>query len=303
MQKVLSIQRILLALGILVFLGAAIVGATGAFFSDTETSTGNTFAAGELDLTIDNSSYGFDYNDPNNREPIGNWGLNASNSWTLRNLNECGPLDQNGATTTGPCLFFNFDDLKPGDYGEDTISLHVQNDAYACMALKLTATPENDVNEAEAEGLPVDTTLGSDEGELQNYLNFAFWRDDGDNVFECTSVGEDQTTCLATEQILFQDSATNLSQVPNTIADPGNGQVLKADDTYYVGKSWCFGKMSQNPVQNNGNAAPTETTTGFTCDGVGNHNDAQTDGIVVNVEFSAVQARNNAGFLCSPLLQ
>ena len=33
------------------------VGATGAFFSDTETSTGNTFAAGAIDLGVDNTSY------------------------------------------------------------------------------------------------------------------------------------------------------------------------------------------------------------------------------------------------------
>ena len=34
-----------------------ISGATGAFFSDTETSQGNTFTAGAIDLLVDNESY------------------------------------------------------------------------------------------------------------------------------------------------------------------------------------------------------------------------------------------------------
>ena len=37
--------------------GAAAYGGTGAFFNDTETSTGNTFAAGAIDLKVDNTSY------------------------------------------------------------------------------------------------------------------------------------------------------------------------------------------------------------------------------------------------------
>ena len=122
-------RKLLVSAGIVVFAGAIAVGATGAFFSDTETSVGNTFAAGELDLKIDNSSYGFDYNDPQIASPVGAWGLNAANSWELSDL-------------TGQ-LFFSFGDLKPGDYGEDTISLHVQNDAWACMAMDLTGRPVN----------------------------------------------------------------------------------------------------------------------------------------------------------------
>src|SRR3989344_3164414 len=131
-------KKILLSLGMIVFVGGLIVGATGAFFSDTETSTGNTFAAGELDLKIDNSSYGFDWNRPGEQNPTGVWGPNEANSWGLSNL-------------TGQ-LFFDFHDLKPGDYGEDTISIHVDdNDAWACMALALAGTPENGQNEPEIE--------------------------------------------------------------------------------------------------------------------------------------------------------
>ena len=50
-------KRILLSLGMIVFVGGVVAGATGAFFSDTETSTGNTFAAGEIDLTVDSTAH------------------------------------------------------------------------------------------------------------------------------------------------------------------------------------------------------------------------------------------------------
>ena len=50
-------KRILLGLAMIVFAGAVVAGATGAFFSDTETSNGNTFAAGNLDLSVDGGSW------------------------------------------------------------------------------------------------------------------------------------------------------------------------------------------------------------------------------------------------------
>jgi|GEM_PF-605952 len=269
--------RILASLGMIVFVAALIVGGTGAFFSDEETSTGNTFTAGAIDLQIDNSSYGFDWNDPTIYTPTGVWGPNAANSWQLTDLTNQ--------------LFFNFVDLKPGDYGEDTISLHVNdNDSYACMAFDLTGTPENGQNEPEAD---VDATAGADEGELQNYLSFLFWHDDGDNVLE---VGE--------------DVIEELSGLPGTIFTggwlpiaEGGDTPLAAETTNYVGKGWCFGTITAAPAAPAVNAGgPTVGNTGFTCTGAaGDHNDAQTDGLTVDVGFYAVQSRNNAQFSCASL--
>lgn len=277
-------SRILMSLGMIVFVGALAAGATGAFFSDTETSTGNTFAAGALDLTIDNSSYGFDWNRPGVTAPTGAWGANPSNSWQLGDLNNCG--DGND-----PCLFFSFGDLKPGDYGEDTISLHVQNAAYACMAFDLTGTPENLVNEPEA-SFP-DTTVGADQGELQNYLSFLFWYDDGDNVFESGETVIPALSGLPGSAFTGQWLA---------IADSGSGTPLVPGVTNYIGKGWCFGAMTQTPATPAANPnGPTPGNTGFTCSGAGNQNDAQTDGIAVDVHFYAEQSRNNGQFLCSAL--
>ena len=119
-MQLLSLQRILISLGVIVFAGALVAGATGAFFSDTETSTGNTFAAGDIDLQIDNESYAIDYNIPGFASPTGLLAFSSTTSWILQNL---GTGCQTKNASSSPCLFFRFLDLKPGDYGEDTISI------------------------------------------------------------------------------------------------------------------------------------------------------------------------------------
>lgn len=271
-------KKIITSLGVIVFVGAIIVGGTGAFFSDTETSTGNVFTAGAIDLQIDNTSYGFDWNDPTDTSPEGIWGLNQANSWTLTDLDDE--------------LFFNFADLKPGDYGEDTISLHVSNNsAYACMAFDLTGTPENGQNEPEA---AVDATSGVNDGELQNYLSFLFWMDDGDNILEVGETVVDDLSGLSSDIFIGNWLA---------IAEGGDTP-LPAGETKYLGKGWCFGDIAAAPVAQDGvnTSQPTANNTGFSCTGAdGDHNDAQTDGLTVDVSFYAVQSRNNADFECSSL--
>ena len=85
--RLLATPRILAGLGAIVFAAALIIGASGAFFSDTESSTGNTFSAGEVDLTITGLTHLY-----------------------------------NGSTTTGPTFTqngftFGLSDLKPLDSG------------------------------------------------------------------------------------------------------------------------------------------------------------------------------------------
>ena len=141
-------KKILLSMGSILFAGALLAGGTGAFLGDAQTSTGNTFASGIVDLLVDNESYV--------TNDIGKLVSSTSTSWALSKL-------------PGK-LFFNFGDVKPGDIGEDTISLHVNtNNAWSCMAINLTGTPENGQPEPEA---LVDPTAGANDGELQNYLYF-----------------------------------------------------------------------------------------------------------------------------------
>jgi predicted ribosomally synthesized peptide with SipW-like signal peptide len=49
-------KKILLSLVVILGVSAVVAGATRAYFSDTETSTGNTFAAGTIDIKVDNQN-------------------------------------------------------------------------------------------------------------------------------------------------------------------------------------------------------------------------------------------------------
>jgi len=264
-------KKILISGATLLVIGAMAISATGAFFSDTETSTGNTFAAGDIDLKIDNESYV--------TNAAGVLVASPTNTWALADLTNQ--------------LFFNFTDVKPGDIGEDTISIHPgSNDAYACMAADITATPDNGITEPEGDaGDVTDGVLG---GELQNFLNFVFWNDDGDNVYE---VGESQITQLVgPANTIFNGSWAPL----------GTTSVLTGGVTNYVAKAWCFGGLTGAPVAQDGlgktgTNGPLVRDTGFTCDGSGDNNIAQTDGVTVDVSFYAVQARNNGQFTCADL--
>ena len=277
-------KKILSSLGLIVFvLGAVLAGSTGAFFSDAENSADNTFTAGAIDLKIDNESY---YNGK----------FNSETSWELVDLT----IEK----------FFDFPDLKPNDYGEDTISLHVDtNDAYLCAKVTLTSNDDNGINGPEAgDG---DTTDGAGEGELAQNVNFIWWADDGDNVLETDenvlpggplgnlAVGESATLSLA-------DSENNIWT--------SEGGPVPGEKTLYIGKAWCFGDIGTAPVtqdnsgelmtpigDNNGNQIAGEPEDGgITCDGSLLDNTTQTDSLTADVVFSAVQARHNDSFLCHP---
>ena len=261
--------------------GAVTFGATNAFFSDTETSTGNVFAAGAIDLLIDNESY---YNGEFNEET----------SWE--------PVDLTIEK------FFDFDDLKPGDYGEDTISFHVDtNDAYICADMSLTSNNENGCNEPE--GL-VDGTCGDPgegEGELAGLVNFIWWADDGDNVLEDNEV----------DKVFFESTMDELANVV-VLADSdenvwdGEGGPVDGDTTYYIAKAWCFGDIGTAPLPQDGesdvwspdddndneNGAGQPEDGGFTCDGSALGNESQTDSVTADISFEALQARHNPDFQC-----
>ncbi|OHA31898.1 MAG: hypothetical protein A2928_02145 [Candidatus Taylorbacteria bacterium RIFCSPLOWO2_01_FULL_45_15b] len=274
-------KKILLSVAVIAFVAAIVAGATGAFFSDTETSTGNTFTAGAIDLTIDNESYV-------TSTTTGQLIASPETSWELSNLTNQ--------------LFFDFEDLKPGDVGEDTISLHVNsNDAWACMAINLTATPENGQTEPEL-AVP-DTTVGTNDGELQNELKFVFWNDDGDNVYE------DGESAFWQNQTIAQISTAGTVALADSSGTGvlGTGPIV-GNTERYIGKAWCFGDMTLTPVAQDGDGktgtnGPLVRGTGISCSGVSATNITQTDGIRADVSFTAEQSRNNGSFLCNPPVQ
>lgn len=286
-------KKILYSAASIVFIGVLAYSATGAFFSDTETSTGNTFAAGDIDLKIDNTSYAVDFNIPGFvGVPTGALVANPANSWALADLE------------AGIQKFFSFTDVKPGDRGEDTISIHVgSNDAWMCAAARLTA--DNDATYTEPESTD-DTTDGGDplltDGELDNVIQFAFWADDGDNVFEPGTAASGTPETLFINGPLSGLGAGGKIALADTSVNSVYGQnnPIPGDKTVYVGKMWCAGNLvsTNEPQDGFGNVKSPLTGTGFTCDGSAVNNAAQTDVVEGDMQFYAVQARNNASFTC-----
>lgn len=309
--------RILAALGMIVFVGAIVASGTGAFFSDTETSTGNTFTAGALDLQIDSVSH---YNgmvctnvdddyfwipeanvtlDQDN-QPVAGTDMDEPTEWTPYNtahplqFPEAGtpctgtwPLADLGDNQLSVGTFFNFNDIKPGDEGENTVSIHIENnDAWMCVSLANvggsdpigTATEPEDAEEDALGDIDHGTTLA--ESELDENLFFFAWADDGDNVYE---EGEDNFGAPV--------SASSLVNQTWALADSttGNGPI-QGDETQYIGVYWCAGEITVNG-------------TNLSCDGEEMGNEAQTDSWNADLVFYIEQARNNEDFVCNPVVQ
>ena len=263
-------NRIVLGIVILTFvISATAVGGTAAFFSDIESSEGNVFTAGAIDLRIDNESY---YNGD----------ISDTTTW----VRPADLDDLEGPGPNGTYLFFNFLDLKPGDEGEDTISIHVDtNEAYACMEMSLNEKLENGIIDPEAKQGDVSENLG----ELQFGINFMWWLDDGDNVFETHEVPIITSSLNNLDGFVVSLSDTSDASLLDEPLDPGT--------TYYLAKAWCFGELTLNPVDQNEGASPLHDP-GVLCDGSLVENIAQTDSVGVTLAFSAVQARHNDGFVC-----
>ncbi len=276
-------KKIYLRLAVMGFAVAALaIGSTGAFFSDLELSSGNTFTAGAIDLKIDNESY---YNGA----------VSPETSWELVDLT----IEK----------FFNFLDVKPGDVGEDTISLHVDtNDAYLCADVTLTSNDDNGITEPE--GL-VDTTDGPGEGELADNANFLWWADDGDNVLERCEDSEVEGCVPETVISSGPIGALTLNEpFKFPLADSetniwtGVGGPVPGGETLYIGKAWCFGTIGEAPLPQDGLGAdsprrPDNSTGGISCDGSLLGNETQTDTLTADVSFHAIQSRHNGDFTCT----
>jgi predicted ribosomally synthesized peptide with SipW-like signal peptide len=75
-------KKILMSVAVIGFVGALAAGATSAYFSDTETSTGNTFTAGTLDLNIDGGNTNVVKFTVGNKAP----GDTGTGYWTVKNV-------------------------------------------------------------------------------------------------------------------------------------------------------------------------------------------------------------------------
>jgi predicted ribosomally synthesized peptide with SipW-like signal peptide len=195
----MNAKRLILSLGMLVFVGAAVVGGTGAFFSDTETSTGNTFTAGEVNLTL--ASIGHTYT-----------GLGQSPDV---------PTYTQGANEDG--FFFTLDDIKPLDEGTITYNLtNEDNQAYVCVLVE-NATPEPAANDNALAGL----------------MNFLFQGDTGTVAAvagEWQSLGTfatDQTQNLSVDYCFGTFNGVNC-ELADVDYNPAQGGEMVVDVEFYA---------------------------------------------------------------------
>lgn len=227
--------------------------ATSAFFSDTETSVGNLFQAGAIDLKIDYDGY---YNKVVDGQP------NAG-SWELTDLNQ-------------EHRFFDFDDIKPGDYGEGTISLLVyNNDAWACATITPTSNDDVSSTEPELEAGDVENDVNNLwDGELAQNMQFKIWADvcnveatPGDNIYQegCDILLTQGTGPLSPVTWPLADSTAN---VFTGVA----GQPIIGSQDYFIGVEWTLPSSVGNIVQ--------------------------TDKYTADISFYAEQSRNNPDFKC-----
>ncbi|NBD73971.1 hypothetical protein GVX82_02935 [Patescibacteria group bacterium] len=280
-----------------------VIGGTGAFFSDTETSANNVFAAGAFDLLIDNESY-YNGNKCENvgteDEPVWEWIGEASY-----------PVPGTSCTTSfGPSnldegfLFFDFNDVKPDDEGEDTISINIQNDAWACMDMTLTSNDDATSTEPELAVDEPEDVNDTWDGELAQTIEFIWWADDGDNVYE---QGENLLTdgVESLYDLAYADGpfSVALADRDNNAWGLGAGTPLPANETVYIAKAWCAGTLTPDPLGQDGEGktgdnGPMERGTGISCDGTELSNETQMDVATVDVAFRAVQARHNGEYVC-----
>jgi len=221
--------------GLLVVGVAVVIAISGtiAYFSDTEISNGNSFAAGTLDLKVtDNCTY--------NGQPV------QKCTWQETDLTNQ--------------LFFNYGDVKPGDQGENTISLHVHdNPAWVCAQISNFNNYENGCNNPETKAS--DTTCGNPgqgQGELQNYLKLNVWRD-----VDCNNIQDPGEQLIIDNQSLAAASVWAIAD-KNT----GTGPITNT----CIGVKW-------NVPADTGNIIQGDSLTG-------------------DISFNAVQAKNNADFVC-----
>jgi predicted ribosomally synthesized peptide with SipW-like signal peptide len=243
-------KKILLSLSVIGTVAAIAIGGTIAYFSDVEESTGNTFTAGTLDLLIDIDGV------------------------LLPSLN--GPI-------------FNLTDMKPGDNGEKTLSLHVDNDACGFVSISIDSDDDNSCTEPESLDDPEGPDCGA-LGELNDEVNWLIWRDEGlyegwqcnidDPVGPTAIPGEGCYDDPLEGNNIWDDTQYEIVLTEGSLTEMENWGFggIKASDIQYYGFAWCFGEWN-----------------GMSCDGSIPKNEAQSDSFTATMTITAEQYRNQYG--------
>ncbi|MBB6647625.1 vWA domain-containing protein [Halobellus ruber] len=228
----LSRRRVLAGLGAVGLASAGAGLGTSALFSDEEAFENNTLQAGTLDLKLDYKATYFGgpgrladvrsmgypdaeiVDDDEGRYLLGQAPSPADmQAWEDLVQGEefdfCSPAADEFLVNGDGIPMFTLEDVKPGDSGEVTVSIHIcDNPGYLRMIGDLTGNAENDQNEPEldAEGEDTDGI-----GELADAIEVCVWYDeDCDNVYEPTGTGQQNELEVA----LVSDVSGSMSGAP-----------------------------------------------------------------------------------------
>jgi len=244
--------------------GVAAAGAglgTTALFNDREGFIGNSLAAGSLDLLLD---YKATYDGPNGVEVLGQVPTpEEEQAWEDQFGGEIDYCSEDGQAllingTEMPV--FELDDVKPGDSGEVTVSLHIcDNPAWVTMSGSITENLENGQTEPELTDEGEDT---DGVGELADSIEVTMWYDPN-----CNNVLDED------EVVLFEGSMTDaFAALEAGIGLDGDASTPEFDPVPGA-STYCIGFYWELPVD------------------VGN--EVQTDAVSFDLVFDAEQSRHN----------
>ena len=204
-----------------------------------------------------------------------------------------------------PAPLVHLQDVKPGDFGEITFSLHLcDNPGYIWLNGDLQANAENGVTEPEAKDPDEDDGSGvadpdaGDEtsGELADALRVVIWYDfDADNVFDRgVFTGE-----LEESAILGHTAPMTLSEAMNELST-GNGIPLDGDIP--INQPDEFDELTDAPTSDERQCfSPVTDIDGSYFIGlawwlpVDHANEIQSDSVSFDLGFYAEQCRHNDG--------
>ncbi|WP_336036684.1 SipW-dependent-type signal peptide-containing protein [Halobacterium yunchengense] len=275
----LTRRRVLAGLGGVGLASAAAGLGTSAYLNDTESFEGNSITAGTLDLKVD---WQQTYTGPDGRVPVNAYPDHDDDGWqSTSDTNEYAPgepltlecsqlesgseLDEDvfespERSTPGPITdqdhLVDLGDVKPGDEGEVTFSLHLcDNPGFVWMTL-------NNIEEGPGDTPEPEPT--PDEGELAENLYVEIWYDtDCDNEFdddEAIILGDgdgvhtdDVTLAQARSELQNADGLIPLSNGGingwNIPAGAVSRNCFDGDKQYCIGVHWWVPDEVGNVIQ------------------------------------------------------
>ncbi len=157
-----------------------------------------------------------------------------------------------------PAPLVNLEDVKPGDFGEFTLSFHLcGNPGYVWLRAENTGESENGFTEPESED---DDT--PDQGELAENIQTAWWYDtDGNNVIDESIGAVDVMLAVDTSGSLDQSEVDTLQADANSLANDldATGDARVGGLSFGDGSISNFNGLSGGPVQFSGLSAGGNT--------------------------------------------